>query len=49
MKRIGLEDIVACLENLSGQVKVPEEIRVPALSAVEKMIAEGCRNSDLNG
>lgn len=39
MKRIGLSDIVACLENLSGQVKVPEEIRIPALAAVEKMIA----------
>ncbi|VVS93046.1 quinolinate synthase NadA [Desulfoluna spongiiphila] len=39
MKRIRLDDIVACLETLSGVVKVPEEIRVPALSAVEKMIA----------
>jgi quinolinate synthase len=38
MKRIGLKDIVHCLENFSGQVKVPEEIRKPALAAVEKMI-----------
>jgi quinolinate synthase len=38
MKRIGLEDIVHCLENCSGQVKVAEEIRKPALAAVEKMI-----------
>ncbi len=38
MKRIGLSDVVACLEEMSGQVKVPEEIRVPALSAVRKMI-----------
>jgi quinolinate synthase len=39
MKRIGLEDIVHCLENLTGQVNVPEEVRIPALVAVEKMIA----------
>jgi len=39
MKRIRLDDIVACLETFNGEVKVPEEIRVPALSAVEKMIA----------
>jgi len=39
MKKITLEDVAACLENLSGEVKVPEEIRVPALTAVERMIA----------
>lgn len=39
MKRIHLEDIVTCLETFSGEVKVPEAIRIPALSAVEKMIA----------
>ncbi|MCP3954783.1 MAG: quinolinate synthase NadA [Desulfobacterales bacterium] len=39
MKKITLENVVNCLENLSGEVKVPEGIRVPALSAVERMIA----------
>ncbi len=38
MKRIGLSDVARCLENMSGQVKVPEKIRIPALAAVEKMI-----------
>lgn len=38
MKKITLEDVAACLENLSGEVKVPEAIRVPALSAVRRMI-----------
>ncbi|MFZ1982988.1 MAG: quinolinate synthase NadA [Desulfatitalea sp.] len=39
MKKIGLEDVRRCLENMSGEVKVPEHIRVPALKAVEQMIA----------
>jgi quinolinate synthase len=39
MKKNTLADVVSCLENLSGEVKVPEEIRVPALEAVERMIA----------
>jgi len=39
MKKITLVDVVNCLENLSGEVSVPEEIRVPALAAVERMIA----------
>jgi len=38
MKIITLEDIVNSLENMTGIVKVPEEIRLPALSAVERMI-----------
>jgi quinolinate synthase len=38
MKKITPQDILACLENLSGQVKVPEDIRIPALSAVTRMI-----------
>ncbi len=38
MKKITLEDIVNSLENLSGKVTVPEDIRLKALSAVEKMI-----------
>jgi quinolinate synthase len=38
MKKISRQDILTCLENLSGEVKVPEKIRVPALSAVKRMI-----------
>jgi quinolinate synthase len=38
MKRIGLSDVAACLETMSGQVKVPGEIRIPALAAVNRMI-----------
>lgn len=38
MKKITLADIVNSLENLSGEVKVPADIREKALSAVEKMI-----------
>ena len=39
MKKIGLADIVLCLETMEGEVKVPEDIRRPALQAVERMIA----------
>lgn len=39
MKRIRLSDIVSCLETFHGEIKVPEEIRIPALSAVQKMIS----------
>ncbi len=39
MKKITLADIVRCLETLEGEVKVPEDIRQPALKAVERMIA----------
>ena len=38
MKRITLEDIVRSLENMDGEIKVPEDIRVPALDAVQKML-----------
>lgn len=38
MKKIRLEDIVLSLETLGGEVKVPEEIRVPALKAVLGML-----------
>jgi len=38
MKKITLEDVAQSLENLTGQVKVPEDIRIPALKAVERMI-----------
>ena len=37
MKRITLNDVVQSLENMTGEVRVPEEIRIPALAAVEKM------------
>lgn len=39
MKKITPKDIKASLENLSGEVRVPEEIRIPALSAVKKMLS----------
>ncbi len=39
MKKITLEDILRSLDNMEGEVKVPEKIRKPALGAVEKMIA----------
>jgi len=39
MKKIKLEDIESCLENMVGEVKVPEDIRIPALQAVERMLA----------
>jgi len=38
MKIISLQDVVDCLETMQGEVKVPEEIRVPALKAVKRMI-----------
>ncbi|MBC2710519.1 MAG: quinolinate synthase NadA [Desulfosarcina sp.] len=38
MKKITPQDILDCLENMSGQVKVPEDIRIPALAAVTRMI-----------
>lgn len=39
MKKIGLEDILKALEGLEPEVKVPEEIRVKAKSAVDRMLA----------
>ncbi len=39
MKKITLADVLRCLETMAGEVKVPEPIRVPALKAVERMIA----------
>lgn len=39
MKKIGLADIRHSLETGFGQVTVPEEIRVPALKSVERMLA----------
>jgi quinolinate synthase len=39
MKKITLEDVERSLSQMAGEVKVPEPIRVPALKAVEQMIA----------
>lgn len=39
MKKISLEDIVNSLETMTPQVKVPENIRKPALKAVERMVS----------
>ncbi len=38
MKKIGLKDIAESLEKMKGIIKVPENIRLPALKAVQKMI-----------
>jgi quinolinate synthase len=38
MKMIGLENILWSLEDLSPEVKVPEDIRLKAKKAVDKMI-----------
>ena len=38
MKKITLADVLDSLENLTGEVKVPEDIRVPALASVQRMI-----------
>jgi quinolinate synthase len=38
MKKITLADVLDSLENLNGEVKVPEDIRVPALASVQRMI-----------
>ncbi len=38
MKKIGLDDVATSLEQMTGEVKVPENIREPAMRAVQKMI-----------
>jgi len=38
MKKITLDDIIRSLEFMEGEVKVPENIRQPALKAVQMMI-----------
>lgn len=40
MKKISPEDVIQSLSHLTGEVRVPEEIRLPALKAVERMIAQ---------
>jgi quinolinate synthase len=39
MKLISLDDILASLKSMSPVVKVPEEIRVPAKRALDRMLA----------
>jgi len=39
MKKIGLREILSALESLAPEVKVPEEIRVRAKRAVDRMLA----------
>ena len=39
MKLTSLEDILAALTTMSPVVKVPEEIRVPAKQALDRMLA----------
>jgi quinolinate synthase len=41
MKKIALSDVAWSLELLKGEVKVPEEIRQPALKAVQRMLEVG--------
>ncbi len=38
MKRITLADVAASLSGMAGEVRVPEEVRRPALAAVRRMI-----------
>jgi len=38
MKKISLDDIAACLETMTGEVKVPESVRMPAFQAVKRMV-----------
>ena len=38
MKKISLDDVARSLENMDGEVKVPEDIRLKAYRAVERMI-----------
>ena len=38
MKRISPADVAKSLKEMSGEVKVPEDIRIPALQAVQKML-----------
>jgi len=39
MKMITPQDILTCLQEMTGQVEVSEDIRIPALAAVERMIS----------
>lgn len=39
MKMITLEDIIDSLENMNGIIEIPEDIRIPAKEALDKMLA----------
>ncbi len=39
MKMITLEDIIDSLENMNGVIEIPEDIRIPAKEALDKMLA----------
>ena len=41
MKRITLEKVLNSMETMSPQIKVPEDIRVKAKAAVDRMLAIG--------
>lgn len=41
MKKTRLADVLSCLETLSGEVRVPEDVRLKALSAVKRMVDLG--------
>ena len=38
MKKINLENLYACIKNMTNEIKVPEDIRKKAFHAVQKMI-----------
>jgi quinolinate synthase len=38
MKKITLENLLDCLETLSGRITVAEDIRKKALGAVQRMV-----------
>jgi quinolinate synthase len=39
MKKITLADVRGCLETMEGEVKVPENLRANAFTAVQRMIS----------
>jgi quinolinate synthase len=41
MKKITVEKVLKSLETLTPEIKVPEEIRVKAKAAVDRMLAIG--------
>jgi quinolinate synthase len=44
MKKTGLEDVLRSLESMAPRITVPEEIRLGALAAVERMLAVKVRD-----
>jgi quinolinate synthase len=39
MKKTGLPDVLRALENMQPEIKVPEEIRIRARQALDRMLA----------